>query len=265
MTLPALRWSIHTVPVIRVAGRFPLDEQDYRTTYRHPTHALHLHDYPGSIRMDSRHFVLRPGDLTLSHAGGRTRYDLPAPGHHWCVHFQAVRVRGKLIGIPWHIRAAAQRGYLLDRMAEIARLHNQPGRPLAQARAATLLQDLLLWVATLAITDRPVRRSDAALDKLVTLLDERFAEPWTVPALAETVGMTQDHMARCFRQRVGVTIPRYLLLRRIGHARQLLVMTDLPVNRIAARIGMPDAQHFNKQFRRLTGLSPSAARPALHR
>jgi transcriptional regulator GlxA family with amidase domain len=98
------------------------------------------------------------------------------------------------------------------------------------------------------------------LDQLLALLDERFAEPWTVPQLAETVGMTQDHLARCFRQRMGMTIPRYLLQRRIAHARQLLAITDLPVNRIAARVGLPDAQHFNKQFRLLTGLSPTAIR-----
>jgi hypothetical protein len=30
------------------------------------------------------------------------------------------------------------------------------------------------------------------------LWDERFAEPWTARQLAETVGMTQDHLARCF-------------------------------------------------------------------
>ncbi len=260
MKIPVLRWPLHTVPVIRTAGRFPLDERDFETTYRHVTHALHLHDYAGSIHMDSHRFALRPGDLTLSRAGGRTRYDLPVPGHHWCIHFQPAAVRGGKTVLPWHVRAGTHRGYLTNRMAEIARLHNQSRHPLALARAATLLQDLLLWVAALAATDRPARRSDIALDRLLALLDERFAEPWTVPELAKAIGLTQDYMARCFRQRVGLTIPRYLLQRRIAHARQLLVTTDLPVNRIAARVGMRDAQHFNKQFRRLTGLSPTAAR-----
>jgi AraC-like DNA-binding protein len=40
---------------------------------------------------------------------------------------------------------------------------------------------------------------------------------------------------------------------------------DLPMKRIAARVGMPDPQHFNKQFRLLTGLSPSAARLGVQR
>jgi transcriptional regulator GlxA family with amidase domain len=200
--------------------------------------------------------------VTVSVSRGHTQYDLPQPGHHWCIHFCPVKARGPLTALQWHISMASQRNYLADRMAEIARLHNQPRRPIAQARASLLFQDLLLWIAGLAAHAPRARRSDAAIDRLIALLEERFAEPWTVPHLAERIGLTQDHMARCFRQRLGQTIPRYLLQRRVAHARQLLEITDLPVNRIAARVGMPDAQHFNKQFRRLTGLSPSAARSA---
>jgi AraC-like DNA-binding protein len=253
MSLPLFRWPARIVPVIQVAGRFPLDDRHFAYTYRAATHALHLYDYAGTMRFGRRQVGLQPGDITLSTAGVGTQYDLPQPGHHWCIHFQTAPARGETVAFPVHLHAGAQRRHLSDRLAEISQLHNQT----SPARAAVLFQDLLLW---LAARQPPARRSDAALDRLLALLDERFAEPWTVPQLAETVGMTQDHLARCFRQRMGMTIPRYLLKRRIAHARQLLAITDLPVNRIAARVGMPDPQHFNKQFRLLTGLSPSVAR-----
>lgn len=253
MSLPLFRWPARVVPVVRVAGRFPLDDRHFQFTYRATTHALHLYDYAGKLRMGRRELSLQPGDITVSVAGERTQYDLPRPGHHWCVHFLPVRAVGTTVSFPVHITAGAQRRYLADRLAEISQLHNQTN----PARAAVLFQDLLLWLAG---RQAPVQRSAAALDRLLALLDDRFAETWTVPQLAETVGMTQDHLARCFRQRVGMTIPRYLLQRRITHARQLLAITDLPVHRIAERVGMPDPQHFNKQFRLLTGLSPSAAR-----
>jgi AraC-like DNA-binding protein len=253
MALPLFRWPARVVPVLTIAGRFPLDAEHFAYTYRHDTHALHLHDYAGKMRMGRRELILNPGDITISVAGGRTQYDLPQPGHHWCVHFQPVVPRGSCLTLPFHLPLGAQRRHLADRLAEISQLHNQTNPD----RAALLFQDVLLWLAG---RQAPVRRSDAALDRLLALLDERFAEPWTVPQLAENVGMTQDHLARCFRQRVGMTIPRYLLQRRIAHARQLLAITDLPVSRIAARVGMPDPQHFNKQFRLLTGVSPSAIR-----
>jgi transcriptional regulator GlxA family with amidase domain len=212
----------------------------------------------------ARHtFALQPGAVTVSPAHDQSWYHLPEPGHHWCIHFRPARAAGATVNLPWHLPAGAHRAFVTDRMAGIARLHNRVNDPAAQAVAAVELQGLLLRLAMLAMQrERPPRRADGALEKLLRLLDERFAESWTVPQLAAAVGLTQDYLARCFRQRCGLTILRYLLQRRIEHARYLLTSTDLPVNRIATRVGLPDAQHFNKQFRRLVGMSPSHARAA---
>ena len=59
-----------------------------------------------------------------------------------------------------------------------------------------------------------------------------------------------------------MTIPHRLIARRVEHARYLLESTDLPIWRVAERVGIPDPQHFNKTVRRLTGTSPSAIRGA---
>ncbi|MCE9615877.1 MAG: AraC family transcriptional regulator [Lentisphaerae bacterium] len=259
--MSVLRWPVRVLPVIHEAGRYPLDEAGFESTYRHPTHALHLHAYRGTWELNGRRFPLQPGCVTISPARAATRYDLPHAGHHWCIHFHPVPARGPLAPIPLHALVPPQREYVAVRMAEIAWHFNQPRSALAQGRAAALLQDLLLGMAARATASpRPAGRADAALDHLIALIDERFAETWSVPRLAQEVGLSQDHLARCFRRRMGMTVPHYLLHRRITHARELLQNTDLPVNRIAARVGMPDPQHFNKQFRRLTGHSPSAGR-----
>ena len=41
-----------------------------------------------------------PGAVTLSPAGVETRYDLPKPGRHWCVHFTAPRGREPTTALP---------------------------------------------------------------------------------------------------------------------------------------------------------------------
>jgi AraC-like DNA-binding protein len=257
-----LRWPLRVVPVVRVAGRFPLDDRDFAYTYRQTRHALHLYEYGGRLQMGRREIVLEPGDVTLSVAGGVTRYDLPEPGHHWCIHFDPVTTRGESVTLPLHLRLAGRRHHGADRMAEIARLHRADGKPLADARAGLMLQDLLLWLAGLRDAAQPEGRSAQAVSRLLAVLDQRFSETLTVPQLAELAGVTQDVLSRRFRQRTGMTIPRYLLQRRMAHARYLLESTDLPIKRVAERVGMPDPQHFNKQFRLVTGLSPSAAREA---
>lgn len=262
-----MRWPLRAVPVVLMSGRFPLDSVGFDYLYRAPTHALHIHDYDGTIRMDGRQFELHTGIVTLSVAGGRTSYDLPKAGHHWCIHFRPVPVRGETMQLPWWIPIGPHREFFTDRLRHIARLHEQsrrtnPRAKLAAAAASVALQELLIWLGLFAAgrEHHAHRRNEDAVERLLALLNERFAEPLTVPDLAQQLGLSQDRLARAFREHVGMTIPRYLLRRRIEHARQLLTTTDLPINRIAARVGMPDPQHFNKQFRRLIGQSPSASK-----
>jgi transcriptional regulator GlxA family with amidase domain len=57
-----------------------------------------------------------------------------------------------------------------------------------------------------------------------------------------------------------MTIDRFRLVQRVELARLLLSSTTLPIREIGARVGMPDAQHFNKVFRSVVGLPPSACR-----
>ena len=41
-------------------------------------------------------------------------------------------------------------------------------------------------------------------------------------------------------------------------ARHLFETSDLPVKDVAAAVGIPDPQYFNKQFRRINGMSPTS-------
>ncbi len=113
-----MRWPVRAAPVIAMAGRSPLDRTAFDFVYCCPTHALHLHDYDGAIRMDSREFPLAPGVVTLSVARGHTSYDLPNRGHHWCVHFQPLPVRGETMLLPWHLPVGPHREFVADRMRQ---------------------------------------------------------------------------------------------------------------------------------------------------
>ena len=148
---------------------------------------------------------------------------------------------------------------------ELSRQSEQLGAIGLKARTAAgaALHALLAWLAFAAIqpaSSPAMRLAGAALDRLVRILDERFCEPLTVPGLAKEAGLSQNYLARLFRQRMGVTVQQYLANRRTELAWHLLATTRLSIKEIGAAAGWPDPQHFNKQFRQLTGLSPSSAR-----
>ena len=109
---------------------------------------------------------------------------------------------------------------------------------------------------------KPHRSSlvDEALAKLGQAIETSLAKPMLIGDLAAGVGLSADYVARLFARRYGMTLQHYLLLRRVELARHLLVSSNLLVSEIGGQVGMPDPQYFNKQFRRVVGLSPLAYR-----
>lgn len=259
--MQSLPWPLATFPSIRIAGRFPLADRDFATTYLGQTHALHLHDYAGRMRLADELVTLEPGDITISPAGRPSGYDLTQEGRHWCIHFEeGERAAEPVVAIPLHLRLGSASTPVRERMAHVARLHARAGESrMAAASASLALQELLLWVAE---RTSPLATGCTAVEQAAAILDQRFSEPLSVPQIAREVGRSQGYLARQFRARYGVTISHRLLERRVAHARYLLEATDLPIWRVAERVGIPDQHYFNKTVRRLLGASPSAIRAA---
>ena len=255
----ALPWPATAPPRLKLAGQFPLADRAFATTYLGAAHALHLHGYAGRMRLGGAEVELQPGDLTLSPAGVASAYDLAAPGRHWCVHFHPAEAAGPSVPLPLHLRLGSAAVYAAERLSAISRLHARADDLLAQASAAVALHELLLWCVGRA-RQEGASATDALADRVAAVVEARFAEPLTAERLAREVGRSQHHVAHAFRQRFGMTVPRYTLQRRMAHARYLLESTDLAVGAIAERVGVADPQYFNKLVRRFLGDSPTLVR-----
>lgn len=255
---------LRALPHVRLAGRFPLSDRGHTRTF-HTTqfHALHLHEYHATLRMDGQLLQLSPGDVVLSPRGGYTSYDLPRPGYHWCVHFRSPPARGgETFDLPLHIHAATAQHQLVARFMTIMRwMRGSADDTYAATGASSALLELLLALTAMPPAAGDTRsHADGAVERAADLLDRTIDQPVAATDLARAVGLSQNYLARRFRQQFGMTISRYQLKRRIDSACQFLNTTDLSIGEIAARVGMHDPQHFNKSFRRITGLSPSAYR-----
>ncbi|MET3666078.1 AraC family transcriptional regulator [Caulobacter sp. 1776] len=260
--MTAFSWPALSPPVLKLAGQFPLADSDFETRYRGDAHALHLHGYAATMRLGATLFDIAPGDLTISPAGVESAYDLPRPGRHWCVHFHPRSQAEPLARAPLHLRLGPAATYVADRLGQITRLHVKAGQgdgdALAGCTASAMLLELLLWCA--ARYQSSSTDHDALADRLAALIEARSAEALGVGRLASLVGVPQHTIARVFRARFGVTIPRYVIQRRMAQARYLLETSDLPIKQVGERVGIPDPQYFNKLARRLLGASPSEIR-----
>ncbi len=257
-------WPLDALPEIRTAGRFPLDDRDFDTRYVGPSHAVHVHDYDGQLKLGDRVISLRPGDVTISPAGMASFYNLPRPGFHWCVHWMPAKSQ-RSDGAPLrlHLPLGSLGDHAGQRIMHIAQLRTGGTDPVATATASAAMLELLLWLSMQARVHQGTgnaSRGVEAAERAAAIIHQRLADDLCIADLADEVELTQNYLARIFRLRYGTTMPHFLLTCRMDHARHLLRHTVIPIARVAERVGMPDPQHFNKQFRRLVGVSPSEFR-----
>jgi AraC family transcriptional regulator len=75
--------------------------------------------------------------------------------------------------------------------------------------------------------------------------------------VARECGMSVSHFARSFKSSFGVSAHRWLVLRRIDAAKDMLVNTRFPLVDIALQSGFSDQAAFSRTFRQAVGESPS--------
>jgi AraC family transcriptional regulator, transcriptional activator FtrA len=101
-----------------------------------------------------------------------------------------------------------------------------------------------------------------ALDGLLEWAGGRLGTPLSVDDLAAHLGVSPRTLARRFADQLGMSPGAWLLSRRVAAARTLLEETDLPVEAIAARVGLTSAVNLRRRFRAQVGTTPGAYRRA---
>ena len=75
--------------------------------------------------------------------------------------------------------------------------------------------------------------------------------------LSEELHMNYDAISALFSRLEGITLEKYIIARRLEKVMELLVYTDYTLTQIAYVTGFSSVNHLSKQFRQLTGHSPS--------
>ncbi len=215
---------------------------------------LHAYDYRAELVVDGESCVIEPGTVSLLAPGTRQeyRYQTRRARHLYC-HFSAESA-GRTMPVPLLMDLGPAFGGFRHDLQEASR-----DWPLEPLRAEVRLWDLLWRLVQLAAASQQAG-PPPVLRQVLARIEEHLDQPLTVAGLARERGVSHNHLTRLFRIHLGTTVIGHLRRRRAERAVDLLTHTDLPIADVARRVGIPDAQHFNKTVRAIYGRSPRRLR-----
>lgn len=144
----------------------------------------------------------------------------------------------------------------------------QLARAIAEKPAVEdVLIDALLLTAAAEITRLAHARSQskagvltaAQATRIYDLVEARLAGPLSLHDMAQAAGLSDYHFGRAFKQTTGLSPYRYLLVRRVEHAKDLIA-AGKPMAEVIVATGFSGPSQFSRTFKAIAGESPRAFR-----
>ncbi|MBA2952493.1 helix-turn-helix domain-containing protein [Nocardioides sp. MAH-18] len=139
--------------------------------------------------------------------------------------------------------------------------HPRPGSDVVTARLADILvvQAVRSWLETATPGDGWVAGlRDPQLGRALAAFHAEPGAPWTLESLAAQAGMSRSAFAARFRDLLGEPPMSYATAWRMDLAARLVRERELPLARVAERVGYQSEAAFNRAFRRAHGMAPGA-------
>lgn len=93
--------------------------------------------------------------------------------------------------------------------------------------------------------------------EVLNYLDENYTDSdLSQTQVADYFQVSVYSLSKMFNNQVGMGFAKYINSKRIEHAKELLVTTELSVKEIAGMVGVLDDNYFSRLFRKTVGISP---------
>ena len=109
----------------------------------------------------------------------------------------------------------------------------------------------------------PTKSELRVLEKLkyiIGYIETHYAEPITIPQMADLCYFSPSHFMKFFKANMGVSFIQYLNNYRLTAARRLLGASSLSILEIAQQCGFENLSYFNRLFKQKFGITPRQAR-----
>ncbi|MFP4978418.1 helix-turn-helix domain-containing protein [Paenibacillus sp. CN-4] len=150
---------------------------------------------------------------------------------------------------------------LLSRIVEECRLC----RPFYEASVVALFTELMILlqrsesISQAGNSNPPLHR---LVTEVATYLRTHYRDTLTVEKTAQQFFISPSYLSRVFHRLTGFHFREYILHIRVREAQRLLAESSAKIQEIASAVGFEHLSHFNKTFKKMTGLTPLQYRKA---
>jgi AraC family transcriptional regulator len=216
------------------------------------------------------------GDVDIIPAGVASRWTLKRPDCALIVRVSQELLKEAAAGLGMDGANIALRNRFQVRDPEIEHLGwalkaelehrngNSEGRLYADCVGMALACRLLQGHSEAARAENGARLGAMAghrLRRVLGYIEEHLSDDLSLGAIAAVSGLSVSHCQRGFREAVGCSIHRYIIQRRVEHAKALLGDKKLSVGEVALAVGFAHQSHLAYHMRRFLGVSPRNLRP----
>ena len=123
-----------------------------------------------------------------------------------------------------------------------------------------LLPQVINYITRIHYLDRtkqPTSQEKDILSLATTYIHEHISERITSDEIADYLNLGYEKFRKLFTKHYGISPGNYIIHQRIRRAQQLLSNPKLSIKEVAISLGYMDAYTFSKQFKKITGHSPS--------
>ncbi|MDQ8037220.1 MAG: AraC family transcriptional regulator [Pedobacter sp.] len=237
--------------------RSPAEHEEHLLLYCVQGHA--------SLEVSGEVQALQPGMLAVLPAAVAHAYhaDSHDPWSLYWVHLNGEAVQDFLAPLledrPWAVLAPGLSPGLLADWRSLLEAGTPGFEPAALQLAAARLRQLLVHLAWLG-SRSPQARSRLDVTALQLFMQQHLQESLSLEQLAAVAGMEKFHFAKTFRRLTGQAPLQHFQHLRMARACEWLDAGEEGIAVIAQRLGYGDAPYFSRQFRQVTGMSPSEYR-----
>jgi len=103
-------------------------------------------------------------------------------------------------------------------------------------------------------------RSESRINIACKRIYENITDPPVVSALAKECYLSVSRFLHLFKEVTGKSYTEFIAFIRMEKAKEMLILTDMPICDIALELGYDNQNYFSRYFRKMEGCSPSEYR-----